>query len=294
MFKVQVKYLILLVIGMIYAESTKSQDLIVKIGGDSIFCKVEKANELFVYFIIQKTKRGENEVLSQKEVEQIIYGFGDEPIRYKSSRGYNFLQVFGSITGSRIIASQSNSRPPEFSEYLDKLNWGIGFSTGFDLFLNSSLGIGISYSQSTFSNSIDVVQIGTGVIGKLSDEIRLIYAGGSIIYRGKIYDSESSIQLCIGLGYFGYSNNARIIYPFSLKGQAVGGHISGGVNLSLGSSFYLPIQFGLKGFSIDSYSLNFPEAIPDDIREDIETSIENSDGQSYLRIELNIGLMMAF
>ena len=56
------------------ASTVKSQDLIVRIYGDTLSGKVDKEDARFVYYRTIHTKKGETEIISLKEVAEIIYG----------------------------------------------------------------------------------------------------------------------------------------------------------------------------------------------------------------------------
>lgn len=288
------KYSFVLAVVLFSTKWTIAQDLIVTITGDSIYCRAEKTTDTFVYYVTRKTKRGKFELISRKEVVDVIYNFEDGFLTKGKLKDFSVVQVYGTFTGSRILTGGVRNLSERFDEYISKLKWGSGYTAGVNLFVSKSIGLGVLYSQSNYSNSIDIVQVGTGFRGELSDDFSLKYIAFSLAYRVNIHSSESFILLCGGLGYVSYHNDASTIYAYTLDGSTIGSHLYVSFNLSLGSGIFIPIQFGFKGTSISNFDLKFKESLPKDFEEAILSDIENSEPASYLRLELSVGLLISF
>jgi len=288
------KYRLFLFLAVLCFESLHAQDLIVTVARDSIHCRIEKTTDTFIYYRTIKTKRNSSELISRKEVVEVIYSFEQGKISAPKFREYALFQVYGSFTGSRLLSEIPRNLPNQFSEYLDKLKWGIGYSGGLNFMFSESIGVGAVFSQTEFNNSIEVMQVGTGLIGILSDEIRLTYLGASFIYSGSIFNSETFLQLNAGLGYLWYQNEARSIYPFKVESNSIGGHLQGSVNFSLGSGIFLPVQLGLKGFSVQSLNPSFNQDVPEEFRDAISFELMNNEPAMLIRLELSAGLLISF
>jgi len=272
----------------------KAQDLIVTIFQDSIHCKVDKTTDTFIYYRTRKTKRNTSDIISRKEVFEVIYNFEDQNIPASRLRDYEQFEVYGAFTGSRLLSEIPRSLPNEFSEYLDQLKWGIGYSAGLNFKFAEKYGVGFLFAQTEFNNSVDVMQVGTSVTGTLSDEIRMTYVALGFVLSGTAESTQTFFQLNTGLGFLYYLNEARTIYPFRVQGSSLGGHLLGSANFSLGSGVYIPVQFGLKGFSVRSLDLSFPSDLPDEFREGISLEVMSNEPIMVLRLELSIGLLISF
>jgi len=289
------KYLIVFSLVVLSSKSLCAQDLIVTIFNDSIHCRVESTTDTFIYYRTKKTKRNNQEIISRKEVVELIYNFEQENIPPSKLREYLPFHVYGTVTGSRLLSEIPRDLPNEFSDYLNELKWGIGYSVGANYMLNEAIGVGAIFTQTEYNNSIDVMQVGTNVTGKLSDEIRLSYLGLCFVYSSAaLSKSQTFFQLNLGFGYQWYVNEAQTIYPFRVNGNSFGGHLMGGANLSLGSGIYVPLQLGLKGVSVQNVDVNFPEELPDQFREGISIDVMNNDPVMLMRIELSVGLLITF
>ncbi len=289
-----VKYLIIFSFLVLSSNYLSCQDLIITIFQDSIHCKVDKTNDTFIYFRTKKTKGNSPDVISRKEVAELIYNFDQRSIPSRKQRDYDMFEVYGSFAVTRLLSEIPRNLPGEFSEYLNQLKWGFGFSAGTNILISENMGIGISFSQTNFENSVEVMQVGTGITGTLSDDIVLTYLGVGVVYSGVSGEGRSFFQLNAGLGYLWYSNEARTIYPYNVNSRSLGGHISTSLNFSLGSGVYVPVQIGLKGFSASSMKLSFPGDLPDEFREGITLEVENNDPAAVLRVHLSVGLLISF
>jgi hypothetical protein len=292
--RVNLKYLVFSVILISSFGQLKSQDLIITIFQDSIHCRVDKTTDAFIYYRTRKTKRNTSDIISRKEVLEVIYNFEDQYIPTSKLREYDLFEVYGTFTGSRLLSEIPRSLPNEFSEYLDQLKWGIGFSAGLNFNFARNYGIGFLFTQTEFNNSVDVMQVGTSVTGTLSDEIRMTYLGLGFVLSGDAENAQTVFQLNVGLGYLLYLNEARTIYPYRVQGNSLGGHLLGSANFSLGSGVFIPVQFGLKGFSVSSLDLSFPSDLPDEFREGISLEVMSNEPINVLRLELSIGLLISF
>jgi len=289
-----IKYLLAFSFLTFASNLLSGQDLIVTIFNDSIHCKIDQVNDTFVYFRTRKTKRNSSDVISRKEIADLIYNFDQGSLRASKQRNYRIISIYGEFTGSRLLSEIPRDLPNEFSEYLNGLKWGLGFSAGVNFMFSESMGLGLTFSQTDFENSVDVMQVGTGVAGTLSDDIRLTYMGLGLVYSGSPGKSKSFFQVNAGLGYLWYLNRGYTIYPFTVKSASLGGHIITSINFDLGSGIYLPVGLGLKGFTSRSMEVSFPEELPDEFREGITREVQNNDPAAVIRLELNIGLLISF
>jgi hypothetical protein len=101
------KYIAVFIFLLCGGKALVAQDLIVTIQRDSIFCKIDRTDDRFVYYRTAKTKRSGYELISNREVKELVYdvGVGEgkiiEPIREK--RGYEMFQLWGGGGYSRLF-----------------------------------------------------------------------------------------------------------------------------------------------------------------------------------------------
>ena len=287
-----VKYLIIFSFLVLSSNNLSCQDLIVTIFQDSIHCKVDKTNDSFIYYRTRKTKGNSSDVISRKEVVELIYNF-EQGGNYKV-RERDIFEIYGSFTGTRLLSEIPRNLPNDFSKYLNQLKWGVGYSAGVNILISESAGVGVLISQTNFENSVEVIQVGTGITGTLSDDITLTYLGLGFVYSGASGKDKSFFQLNTGLGYLWYLNEARSIYPFIVRSGSLGGHLCASINFSLGSGIYVPVQLGLKGGTVSSMDVSFPENLPNGARQGITLEVQNNEPIAVFRFELSVGLLISF
>lgn len=273
------------------------QDIIIKITGDTLHVKVESTNDTFIYYRSVDTKRGEVDVISRKEVAELLYKY-EEPsdalrrMSNKELRTYELMQF--SIVFSGYYLPNSGINDNEFKEYYEDLEWGIGFNAGINYFFGPNLGVGLMYSHARFRNSVPVSLRNTSISGNLSDDLKLKYFGAGIVARFAVGDSDSNFLLAAGGGMNYYKNNAEVIYAYSLKANGIGFHVDATMNISLGGGLFLPFKLNYVGNTVGEFSLKTAENMPDDIKNDLELSVQNSDNFSVRRFSLSAGLLFAF
>lgn len=272
------------------------QDIIVRITGDTLHVRIESANETFVYYTAAETKRGTVDVISRKEVKEILYRFENpsDQLRKKAAReerDYEFVQF--SLAYSLNYLPNASIPEDDFKEYYEELQFGKGFNAGVNFFFNKHLGIGMIYSKSRFKNSIPVI-LNNSVTGNLSDDMKLHYGGLGVAARFAFGNSASHLTLSAGAGMNFYNNDAAIVYGYNLKAQGIGIHLDANMNLSLGGGLYIAIRASYIGNTVNDFALETQNGTPADIVEVLEYSAQNSDGFSVSRIAISAGLMLGF
>lgn len=277
--------------------SVSGQDIIVRITGDTLHVKVESTNDSFVYYRSVDTKRGAVDVISRKEIAEILYKFEDPSNSLRRSnmneaRNYERIQFWVAFSG--YYQPNLGIADNDFKEYYQKLEWGLGFNLGINYFLNERLGIGLIYSKSRFKNSIPVSILNTSISGNLSDDLKLQYFGTGLVLRFPFGRSESHFLIGAGAGINHYYNEAEVIYAYTLKANGIGIHVDTSLNLSLGGGLYMPIKFSYMGNTVGNFTIKTQDGMPDDIKRDLEKSAQNSDNFSVTRFSLSGGLLFAF
>jgi len=287
----------LLIITVLICGSVSSQDIIVRITGDTLHVKVDSQNETFVYYISQNSRRDELEVISRKEISQILYNFEkpNKDLRRKTnrkSRDYEILQITGQFVGYYL--PNQDIPTGDLEEYYEDLQFGSGYKVGVSYFLSRQFGLGLTYARSKFSNSLPVTHPPTGAYGQLVDDMTLNYFGTSAELRIYFGGSETNLLLSVGAGMNFFRNDAKIIYGYELKGNGVGLQAAASFNLSLGGGLFIPISIGYIGNTVGNFSLKMDENMPAEFRESLELSYNSSNNLEVGRMYVGVGLSFAF
>lgn len=272
------------------------QDIIVRITGDTLHVNIESTNESFVYYRSVDTKRGTVDVISKKEIAEILYKFENPSAELRrrnnlEARTYEMMQFWVAFSGYHLPSSEIVD--PNFKEYYEKLKWGIGFNTGYNYFFIKQLGVGLIYSNSRFRNSL-TLNFNTGLSGNVSDDLKLQYIGVGVVTRFSFGNSDSNFLLGAGVGMNYYFNEAEVVYAYSLKAKGVGLHVDTTINLSLGGGLYVPLKLSYFGNTVNDFAV-MPEAdMPNDLKRELEAIVKSSDSFSVTRFSLSAGLLFAF
>ncbi|NEN25579.1 hypothetical protein G3O08_18970 [Cryomorpha ignava] len=273
------------------------QDIIVRITGDTLHVKVESTNDSFVYYKSVDTKNGSVDVISKKEIAEILYKFEDPSaelrrLSNKELRTYELMQFWVAFSGYYLPNSGISDN--DFKEYYQKLEWGTGLNAGVNYYFNQQLGIGMMYSKARFKNSVPVSIRNSTISGNLSDDLTLHYLGASVVVRFALGSSNSNFFLGAGPGINYYFNDAEVVYAYNLKANGIGFHVDTAVNLNLGGGLYMPIKLTYMGNTVGDFTLKPQADMPDDIKRELELSLQSSDSFSVTRFSLSAGLLFAF
>lgn len=268
------------------------QDVIITILGDSIHCKVDRADERFTYYRTTKTRRGATELISNREIRTINYQVSTQNAKLRvksdSERFIKSVQIYADGGFSRLL---SNDEVPEFyRNYDNNLRSGYSVSGGVNILFSNVIGAGVVIGQSSFSNIFNITGVGT-----LSDDIKMAYYGVNLALR--FYTSEIqnfSLQFDLGLGLATYENDAKIIHSVGLSGQSLGGHAGLSFQLDLGHGFYIPATARFRGFSVGDITVSPGEDYPVEEIHDLLLDVSDSEPFSMYRFELVAGLLFTF
>jgi len=288
---------VLIVLAVLICAKLKAQDIIVRITGDTLHVKVDSQNDTFVYYISSDSKRGEQEVISRREIAQILYNYESQTTKLKrksnlKKRDYQTLAFYAQFSGYYL----PNPDIPDdaFKEYYEELQFGTGYKAGANYFLTKQLGIGITYTIAKFSNSVPVIHPPTSAQGRLSDNLKISYYGANVAFRFDLGYSETNFMLSVGLGLNHYRNDGEIIYGYRTKAQNIGFHATAAFNLSLGGGLFIPVTLGCIGSQVGNISLEVDANMPNEFKESLEVSFSEGNSLSVIRFFAGIGLAFAF
>ncbi len=291
--------MLMLISGLIVS----GQDVIVRITGDSLHVKVQSSNESFVYYQSAQSNRGEVEVISRKEIAEILYNFEDPSskllkIAKREKRDYELIELW--FAYGVIFMPNSDIPTDDFEEYYSKLQWGEGFSLGGNYFFNQKIGVNAIFSTSNFENSIGVSLSTAGLgattvaYGSLSDDINLKYVGGGLTLRYELVKDVSHFELQVGAGVNYYTNQAELVYGFDLNAKGVGFHVKTMGNLSIGGGLYVLLCLSYQGGYVDNISFKPNTGMPQELSRELDGFYSNAENFTINRFSLRGGLLFAF
>jgi len=275
-----------------------AQDLIITVQNDTIHCKIQDTDDRFVYYITPRTKRHEYELISRREVRELMYDAESADPRVEKHKApdpnaYEKVQIWGGLGLSRLISINSDI-PEDFKDYDNRLRFGVYFQGGANFFVRENLGFGLIYEQSNYSNSVNVINTNTLATGVLSDNIRVQYLGANVAVRLELSDMSSFIQVNGGIGNTRYENNATVIHPLKIVGSGAGGHLDATYHLSMGLGIYILLSVGIKGIAVQNLELEFGDGFtPEEIDAYTAEYLRNP-SLGVGRLELGFGFAIAF
>ncbi len=286
----------------LFAISGQSQDLIIRIYGDTIHSKIDKEDERFIYYRTESTGRGETEVIARKEVREILYGIDTSTKRKiapkKFEKEYESFQVSVHAGYSRLLKAD-DLYGEDFESVYDEMRGGVFVDARANFFFNEGVGLGVLYSNSSYQTDSEVPVLvslpsGTDLIGELSHDRTLNYYALNLAFRIQ-QSSNFSFQIDVGMGLLTFEDKGEFIGAYTLTSSSLGGHISAGFQLGLGEGFYLPAFISLKGFSLSSFELDPSSEMNPELALGLQSLYDNLEGGITAgRIQFGIGLGFAF
>ena len=285
------------------AFSGQGQDLILRIYGDTIHCKIDQEDERFVYYRTRSSHRGETEIISRKEIREILYGLDTSENRKIASRRfrkeYETFQI-AVQAGYSWILSADDLYGDEFESVYDEMRGGGFIDVRANYFLNSEVGLGVIYSRSRYqTNSSTPVLVnlpsGTDLVGDLSHDRSLNYYALNVAFRLDQSSSNMSFQINVGLGVLSFEDRGEFIGAYRLNSNSMGGHFSASFNLGLGEGFYLPAIISIKGFRLGTFDFTPSEEMNPELAVGLQELYNNLEGGiNANRLQVGLGLGFAF
>nr|WP_298931280.1 hypothetical protein [uncultured Allomuricauda sp.] len=243
-------YLILVLL-LIFAQTAKSQDLIVTKSNDSIHCKITKLKKDNIYFVFKSKDQYQSTLIPLTEITSYQYDFSEENLIPKE-------EIPGHVEYSKIRISLhggysyqagkiNDGGSQELREYLKELRPGYHFGSDFTYYFAESFGVGVKYQQ--FGTSTDITNvvffeaINNGpVIRQLKDDISISFIGA--LFSGRFYNKTklNAFLFNASMGYMTYSNDAIYENAIKLKGNTIGFASDIGYDIGIADNLSLGFQ----------------------------------------------------
>lgn len=282
---------------------SQGQDLIVRIYGDTIHCKVDQEDERFVYYRTESTSRGETEIISHKEIREILYDAEKSVKRNIAARKfrkeYETFQI-SVQAGYSWILSADDLYGDDFESLYDEMREGAFIDVRANYFFNSEVGLGALYSSSRYqTNSTIPVLVnlpsGKDLAGGLRHNRSLNYYALNVAFRLDQNSSNMSFQIDVGLGVLSFEDRGEFIGAYRLNSNSIGGHFSASFSLGLGEGFYLPATVSIKGFRLSTFDLKPSDEMDPELAVGLQDLYDNLEGGiNANRLQVGLGLGFAF
>jgi len=213
-----------------------------------------------------------------KKVLKNIYGVYNYP-KYRIALNYGLGFRMGKVADN--IGSN-------FEKLIRKQMSGGSFSLSGTYFLSEGLGIGTEFSMYAASSTQENISLSLGdvsFIGSITDDLRIIYVGPSMLTRYLLHDGKSCLLAGFSFGYIGYNetytfeNNGML----TMSGSNIGMKLSIGYDLAVADHFGLGVQLVCTAGSLSKMKFdNGVDTITMDLPDEQRESLSN--------LELSLGL----
>lgn len=273
------------------------QSIIVTLRQDSVHCNITGSDERFTYYETAYTKRGKQEVISNREIAEILDT--DRPVirqrpgmislNWSKFRfgGYGGLSLF---LASDLVQGSDGS----LEEYYRDRNLGYRYAFDVVYMLDESFGLGMYAGFSRYGNSVNIIDQNSGMTGRLKDDIRIGYFAAQFTADFLNEPSGSGLSVAGGVGLVRYSNDFELFAPFDITGFGFGLHLGMSYRLVISPGVMIPLFLGIKGFSVSNMDLTPPRDAPDDVINGVTALIRSGWPTDVTRVEFGTGLIISF
>lgn len=207
-----------------------AQDLIVKMNGDSINCKIRGMDQMGLHYRYLYGTQVENAYILRREVKEFRKGAFAEPytghLDRRLLRGYPYLRMSARMGPTWISGAIDSSLPDWQKDYLNEVRSGKHFAFDAHYMISQKWGLGLHGSWfRTFHTLDDVLLVfedGTDTIGVMSDDVRISMIGPSACFELPLNSMSWHVYATLSLGMMKFRNDAKFIWPFVITGDSFG------------------------------------------------------------------------
>jgi hypothetical protein len=276
----------------IFIGSGRGQDLIVTTEGDSINCKITKAEPDYIYFTFKHKGEMRNTLLSVAQVKTYTYNYysNSEVPSESSVTNFPYPRFRAAINGgwSYRTAKITSNIPSDLKGYVEDLKSGYHYGIDLGYFFTEHVGLGLRYSTFRTKNEIDNVYVtypnGSSRYGKMSDDISVNFIGPLLNTRLISKNKKNGLFLNFGLGYMGYKDESELVSEnFTIKGSTLGLCWEVGYDIGLSDKISIGFQLSLMQGVLSEYEISNGQQT-----QTIE--LEKDEYENLSRIDISVGL----
>lgn len=277
---------------LISSLSVTAQDLIVTLEGDSINCRITKIKQNHIFFTYLADSKPVNTLLSMEKVSYYEPDFYEESIQLADVKSYLkrpslILDINGGY--SYRVARIDPSADAFTRDYYEGLKSGLNYGAGLTYYFSETLGAGIKYSSSLYTNSVSNVTVtfNNGMIkyGEVSDDITITFIGPSILTRYYPGNNDDCMTMGASFGYMSYNDDGLVVDPIRITGNTLGMGLDFGYDFSIGPSASLGLRLSFLSGVLREV----------EIQEDGETRVMRFEEGSYESLQhLDFGIVLTY
>ncbi|HOS16887.1 MAG TPA: hypothetical protein PKX15_07765 [Bacteroidales bacterium] len=251
------------ILSFLFSLSLQAQDLIVPNKGNSVNCKITNIKDNIIYFTFMHKEGARSTLMSLDEEKYHQYNYYQiselpaEIVLPKRRYAHFRIAINGGFTYR--LAPIANNLSYEMKQYLRKLKIGYHYGTDVSFFFSEHLGCGLKFtnfrSKNQINNAYVVLEDGSVLYGKVSDDISIYFVGPFFTSRFLHAKKRNALMLNFGIGYVRYVDNAVLIYDYRIKGQTLGFCWDVGYEIGLTKNIALGLQLSCVTATLISYDL---------------------------------------
>lgn len=168
-----------------------------------------------------------------------------------------------------------------------RLKSGLYYGADLSYYLSDAWGFGFRYSKMSLSSKDAVIitdnETGESRSGMYTDIVDISFAGPALSSRFVSLSGASVFYLSCGIGYLGFTDDGKVIDPFSLKGWTLGQCVDLGYDFRLWNGLYM----GAALSAVTGVLFNIT-VTSDGIAE--TQKLDKDEQESLLHVSLSIGI----
>lgn len=280
--------------------SSFSQDLIVNHQNDSINCRINSLDDIYIFASYQIDNQIRDTVLRKDLTKVFIKNYFQKTIAINqhdtvqienigSAVKKSFSKIRIAVSGgySYRTAPVSSEIQADLQDYIKDLKNGFHISGDVTYFFNRNIGAGLYYSFSQSSNKSSIMFLDettqTVFPGTISNRISVQFVGPAFYYRQFNKKQTGAFHASTSIGYLYYHDDAVLFIPYKQTAGTVGLVEKIGFDFKISKELSFGLQLSVLLGSVKKFKEN--------VEGNTTTkTLDNNQREGLGRIDLSIGL----
>jgi hypothetical protein len=242
-------FILILILTML-SISSKGQDLIITILGDSVKCRII---DIGADYIVIEDEDEQRQFIQRRRVAKIDYDFYSKEHKIPPPKT-DWATIRACFDGgfSLLTGKVKDTPIDEQRDYYKKLKTGWIFGVSGAYFIKEYLGFGLKYSimksWKKADNLTKNVMNGLLLTGTFKSNVSIHYIGPEVVLRYYLPDTKFCFLLDFGMGYIRYANKENFIdnnSGYSESYKITGNNMGLSIGLSADYQWRSDYSFGL-------------------------------------------------
>lgn len=235
----------LLGVAMTWSGALLAQDLVVRINGDSVNCRIRGTDTHGIHYVHLYEGKLDRVYLRNEEVDFWRRGHFAESFRegrtLRELRGFPYFRVALAGGVGRLRGKIDGATPDWFQEHQRQLRHG-WFMAGEALYRPSEhLGVGVLFNMMAYGATSRGVPFTDGsptiIYGTLKNDVLVTFVGPSVAYMVTSPSGKWTSAVSFSIGRMTFRDDAVYATPVHLTGSTFGLRIGGSLEYKLGGRF---------------------------------------------------------